>query len=422
MQQATTKLSIIEKIVVIIPIINIITAFSIHILGRDQFHLGHIRIVLFFGLIALVIGRYGFKEKATALTSVFLFYVFFLILYSSDFMYSFTGTYLKVAATMLMFPVGFYVLNETEKLQIYLKNLAIAAMLLGINYIIAQYFKIGRSAYLADSFYYGYAGIGSTVILSYFLISAPLLISKFKTLSGIWFLRITIFLSVLFTIIALKRIAILALAGGFLVFLLKSGEFGRGIKALIGLSLILVLTTPLYMDIFSERLEARTTERNELTQEARYFDMLIAIEDFRTKGLKHALVGTEPFNTPGYFGRDRQVHVDYANLLIGTGVIGLSLYLLIYLTILSRFNYYYRKIYRFVSFQNKEDAKQLRIINGVFWGILIASLIISFSGGLHAIAARGTVFLTLGSLTGIVYRKLKILQIQFQAGFYNIRK
>lgn len=414
MQQTTTKLSIIEKIVVIIPIINIITAFSIHLLGRDQFHLGHIRILIFFSLIALVIGRYGFKEKATALTSVFLFYVFFLVLYSSNFMYSFTGTYLKVASTMLMFPVGFYVLNETEKLQIYLKYLAIAAMLLGVNYIIAQYLKIGRSAYLADSFYYGYAGIGSTVILSYFLIASPLLISKFKTLKGKWFLRVTLFLSVLFTIIALKRISILAMVGGFLVFLLKSGEYGKGIKAIIGLSLILVLTTPLYMDIFSERLEARTTERNELNQEARYFDLLIAIEDFRTKGLRHALVGSEAFNTPGYFGRDRQVHVDYANLLIGTGAIGLSLYLLIYLTILSRFNYYFKKVYRYISFQNKKEAKQLRIINGVFYGILVASLIVSFSGGLHAIAARGTVFLILGSLTGIVYRRFKVCRNEFK--------
>jgi hypothetical protein len=318
-------------------------------------------------------------------------------------MYSFTDTYLKVFVSMLMFPVGFFVLNDHHKMILFLKNFVYAALLLCINYIFAQIFKIGRSVYLDDSFYYGYAGIGSTVVLSYLLLTAPLLKRAFKTRLGNLTFKAVIFLSILFTIIALKRIAILALVIGYAIYILKTKSLKKGLQNMVVIFVFLLITAPIYFEVLKQRYEVRPTEIEELDEEQRYYDILNAFEDFKTKGVKHALVGTEPFNTPGYFGRTRQVHVDYANLLIGTGLLGLLLYLWIYFSIYNKFRRYYKVIKRNRLYSTVSHYKYLNDLSGVFLAILIASLIVSFSGGLHVITTRSILFTILGGLMGIIY-------------------
>ena len=225
---------------------------------------------------------------------------------------------------------------------------------------------------------------------------------------------LVIFLSILFTIIALKRIAILALSVGYILYLINTKKFKKGLINIIVVLLFLFLTAPLYYDVFIQRLEVRAEESMELDQEQRYFDMQFAFHDFRTKGIKHALIGPEAFNTPGYFGRVRQVHVDYANLLISTGIIGLSLYLWIYFSIYSEF----RRLYRFIKkndhLYRKTDIKYWQDLNGVFSAVLVASLIVSFSGGMHVITARSILFCILGGLSGIIYKNHLFLNIKYR--------
>lgn len=405
-----SQLDILSKIVINIPLINVISAFSVQMLGRDALHLGNIRAFVFFFIIIISISIYGFSGRITKRIFFFMIYLFTLILFSSDFIYSLTGTYLKVLVTMLMFPVGFFVLSDYPKMILFLKNFTYASLLLCVNYIIAQIFNIGRSVYLDDSFYYGYAGIGSTVVLSYFLLSTPILKKAFTSFAGNIIFKVVIFLSVLFTIIALKRIAILALVVGFMVYMFKTRKIKRGLKTIFLMSFLLFITSPFYIDVFNERLEVRTTEDNELDQEQRYFDIIYAYQDFKTKGIRHALIGTEAFNTPGYFGRDRQVHVDYANLLIGTGIIGLGFYLWIYVGMYKQFQNYYKKIKNHNLFTTEIHNGNLQELNGTFTAILIASLIVSFSGGLHVITTRSILFTILGMLSGLLYKQILLFK------------
>ena len=252
------------------------------------------------------------------------------------------------------------------------------------------------------------------LILSYFILCAPVLKKTFSSWLGKTIFIGVIFLSVLFTIVALKRIAILALLIGFIIYMLKSQKIKKGIRYTFYILIFLLLTRPLYFDTFIQRLEVRTTESNELDQEQRYFDLMYAFQDFQNKGLKHALIGTEAFNTPGYFGRDRQVHVDYANLLIGTGLIGLLLYLWIYYSINRKFKNYYRKIKINKLYTSVLNPDKLSDLHGVFTALIFASLIVSFSGGMHVITTRSILFTTLGSLVGIVYnqwRTFKYMQV-----------
>ena len=401
------KTNLLASIVINIPIINVLSAMSVSLIQFSGFHLGEVRVLIFFSIIFFVLLKFGLNQRILKWMLFFLFYLLLLVFYSSDFNYSFFGTYLKVVVTMLMFPVGFYVINDMEKLFKFLKSFLYAGLLLCINYIFAQYFKIGRSVYLEDSFYYGYAGIGSTVVLTYLLLTAPLSSYFVKTNKDKLLVWSVVILSIIFTIVALKRIAILALVIGFMVYLIKSGRLKKGFKLVILIFMVLIITAPIYLDLFEARLAARTSERNELTREGRYFDILNAINHFHTKGLKHALIGSELFNTPGYFGRNRQVHVDYANLLIGSGIIGLVLYIIIHLILYNNFKKVYRKLKKNSLHLGKSNSFFLKDINGVFYAILIASLVVSLSGGLHVITTRSIVFVILGSCFGILQNTRK---------------
>ncbi len=411
------RLDNLSIVVINIPLINVISGFSVQMMGRDAMHFGNLRALIFFIIIVFVLKVFGINERITRRLILFMAYLFVLILFSSNFMYSFTDTYLKVLVSMLMFPVGFFVLNDYNKMVLFLKNFVYAALLLCINYIFAQIFSIGRSVYLDDSFYYGYAGIGSTVVLSYLLLTVPLLKGAFKTWLGSLIFKVVIFLSILFTIIALKRIAIIALFVGYIIYMFQTKSIKKGLKNIGIILIFLFITAPLYFDVFKQRLEVRPTEINELDEEQRYFDIMIAFQDFKTKGVKHALIGTEPFNTPGYFGRTRQVHVDYANLLIGTGLIGLLIYLWIYFSIYNKFRKLYIVIRKNQLYVNESNFNYLKDLKGVFTAVLVASLIVSLSGGLHVITTRSILFTLLGGLLGIIYKYYNYYRVKILNSF-----
>jgi len=400
MNNRKLNLNLISWLVIYFPLINLFIGFFVGSSETESAYLSYLRAIVYALIIIFVLTRFGI-EKVTRYLLFFFIYLLVLIPFSSNFPYS-LSVFLKIVITMGMFPVGYHVLNSFEKLFLFLKYLLFSALILCVNYILAQYFKIGRSAYLEDSFYYGFAGIGSTVSLTYFLLVVPFLTKAIDSLRGKWLLRVTVFLSLLFTIIALKRIAIIALITGYFIYLFKTRYFVKVSRAFISVAFFLILFSPIYLDLFLERLSVRPTEMSDLKYEQRYNDVIVAINDFRTKGIKHALVGTEPFNTPGYFGKKRQVHVDYANLLIGTGIIGLFIYLFIYFTIGRKFHLIYKQTLKRNIHYRLFPGSLLKDLSGIFWAILMSSLVISFSGGLHVVGTRVLLFTLLGGLTGVL--------------------
>ena len=380
-----------------LPLINVLASMSVNMMSKDAFHFGDLRAILLFIIILVTFLTFRIKEKITVIMTIFLIYLFVLINFSSDFLYSFSGTYLKVFLTMMMFPVGFYFINSYGRLLSMYRSFLVAVTILVINYILAQIYNIGRSVYLEDSFYYGYAGIGSTVLLTYFVILSPLFQQKNSSTISRSLKAILLVSCAIITIVALKRTAIIALAGGYLAVGYFSGFYKNWRRTVIVGSILLVALYPLFDDVFESRLAARTTEDNAIENEARYKDVIYAVNDFRTRGLKHAVFGTELFNSPAYFGRTRQVHIDYANLLIGSGIVGLGLYLGIYLLIIRSFGKLYRYHKRFTIY-NRSRFTELRFLRAVFLSLILASLIISFSGGIHVLANRGILFLFLGAL------------------------
>jgi len=143
-----------------------------------------------------------------------------------------------------------------------------------------------------------------------------------------------------------------------------------------------------------ELREAKFSSDYNIEEEARYKEVPFVIDEILlSSDLKLMLFGKELFNSngnyaDGLFG-DRRLHVDYIGILHGSGVIGLTLYFLVYLFIFKRFRFLYRKN-RTLSKDEKATYK------GLFYSFLITSLIISLSGQMYEITFRTMIFFTLG--------------------------
>jgi hypothetical protein len=202
----------------------------------------------------------------------------------------------------------------------------------------------------------------------------------------------------------LKRGVILALITGFLVYSILGAYKGVILRSILIAVFILFVLFPLYQPVLLPRYESRKTEIENLEDEARRVETREVFQTFKQGDLKHKFIGSQLFNSQQFFHTERALHIDYNVIFNGSGIIGLAIYFIMYLFIILDNH----KAYRF----NKND-KYYRNLNAVFWSLIMASLIISISGSIHAFTFRSMLFFYLGALTrlqkeGVINKLRKI--------------
>jgi hypothetical protein len=163
---------------------------------------------------------------------------------------------------------------------------------------------------------------------------------------------------------------------------------------------------PFYSDIIESQYENRlelTEER--LENENRYQETeLLWTEVLSFNNSLKSLFGENPFLTAGNYGRgalgERYLHVDINIVLFSTGIIGLLVYIFIYIGILMKFKMLYK------YFEN-DKSFLIVICRLIFYSLFLASVAMSFSGGFSAITYRSSTFLILGSIIGYLSFKNK---------------
>ncbi len=119
-------------------------------------------------------------------------------------------------------------------------------------------------------------------------------------------------------------------------------------------------------------------------------DIENTLHAFQTEGLAHALIGSEAFNDRVFFNTVRPLHVDYARVLVGSGAIGLGMYMFIYFQILR------------VSLVRAIGNGSYRARSGcaVVCALVGGSLFVSFSSQIYVISSLSWLFLLLGAING----------------------
>jgi len=206
-------------------------------------------------------------------------------------------------------------------------------------------------------------------------------------------------------ILVLKRGALLVVAIGYLVMLLFT-EFKQKRKIfqiILAFFLVLVITYPLYEDMLHSRYKVRERrlQTDSYETEGRYLENKLVIEDiFFSGNMSWLLFGHEVLNSPGNYGHgawgDRQLHNDYAQVLNGSGVIGLSLYLLMNISIFT----YYHKLKKRVILLGLYTKRE-KVLNMVFWSFFLAYFALGLSGSITSIIYNVIRFVFLGAIIGV---------------------
>lgn len=395
-------------LLLVVPLVNTIADSTINFFDREEgfFHLGILRGFYMLLIIVIFNLKNGFvKERASIVILGFFIYLFFLLPMSSRFFYSFSTGYIKWFGSLLLFPLGVYFFRTKEHINTLLNVLLWAAIPIILNFFLAQVFKLGGSAYIEDSFYYGGANIGITNSLSFIVLSTPIFFILNKDLKR-WrkvLVGVIILLSIFSIVMLMKRSAILGLALGFSVYLFFSPQKGRVLNFLALGSLAVFLTLPLFADELEKRIDARTGERNRVENEARYKEIHYVFKEFKEGGIGHKLFGTEPFNSrqffgPKYFNRDRMIHGDLSSFFYGTGLVGLLWYLMVYSTIGFRNFFFFKRFY---------NSTLEREFIAIVFAFLACGFLITVTGT-GTMGERGIMYLTMGALFGYLRNTISL--------------
>lgn len=335
----------------------------------------------------------------------FILYIGFLSLLSTNIATSLYG-YMKFFIATIMFPLGYYFINEHNKLLELSKFYAIALGLFMINIIFSNIFQLGSSDYLEDSFYFGAGRVNitkSTIIL----IFASIVLTYNSIGNRKKFLLVFLVISSFITIIGIKRSVLLSAIVGFIIFWITSKSKLLFLKFVIVLSFILasfVVLFPQTLDIFMDRIEAREDKLEitdeSLDKEARYNETNRVLNAWVNGSVKHKIFGSEIFNDAYFFNSRRMLHTDYMVLIAGSGVLGIVVWFLMFILMVREKERYWKYL--------KTDSR-LYYYHPVFYSIIFAQLLMSISGTIQGIDLRSFIMLYLGALVGSLkgeYKKL----------------
>jgi hypothetical protein len=388
-------------LVVSIPVINIILDMVMNFYPSIKGPTGLLKFIYMSLIIILFIKNFGLKKTDLNNTIVyFSIYIATVSFFSSTPVNSFIDGPLKISLSFFMIPIGIQL--GLIKQNALIKPIILLILLLLFNYLLSQIFKLGVSIYDEDSFYTGGATAAAPVIIATGLLVIFNAFNK-KTLPYNNIIIATIVAASIFVILlSVKRGAILSLFVALIIYLMFSGKKLTTLIRIVFIGMILLVILNYNSDVLEKRIEARSTERNELQNEGRYRETFFVIDELKNYSLLNILFGKEAFNSgvvmKKYFGRERRLHVDYNILLNGTGIFGLLAYLYLIFLIAKKTVYLNKKQKRLeTTTKNKIDSKENY---SLILSLIVLSLVMSFSGGLQFVSYRIILFLVIGYALG----------------------
>ncbi len=267
-----------------------------------------------------------------------------------------------------------------------------------INILISNILSLGWGGYSDDvGFYTG--GIISNMwyIPALILTASVAVINLVKKESNLWF-SIAAVIVMLILIVALRRSAYIILLISLLGALLYLKIRLRVLRVVIVIMLVAAAGTPFFLPLLEKQVEARTkTFDKGVDEESRVKETeVLWTHRFDMAETPVLLFGEKPFDSAGNYGYgsfgDRPLHVDMNIVFFSSGLIGIILYALFFLSLL---RYYLRLSRKF-----PKRSGEVRTYRYLFFSSFFSMVALSFSGGLNAITYRMFGFMLLAIALG----------------------
>ena len=358
-------------------------------------------------LIWFLINKYKSKSD-TNLVVGYTFYIFLLCWFSEE---SSTSFYIfnKFAISSFMFVIGFYFIKSPLRFLYLQRAFLISVVCIIIYFAFSNVFGVGKQSYQDDSVFFGESGVNITKSIVIFIIGIPLYLrfetkNQYKTIA-----LIALLVGVITVLLGMKRSAILAMSFGFFFYTFLTPYKTRLVRNVPLILLVLFLASPYYVPIIEKRFEARrgkvsmtVNQLKENESEGRLLEIKYTIEQ-TFESIDRVFFGFHVFMKKDYQGRKRMLHIDYTNMLGGAGLIGLVLFIGVYIKIIKRQLFY--KTVRGKSLISKE-------IFATTASLVAVQAFLSIGGTMQGVNQRGYILLYLGALMGLSLSliKLKITQ------------
>lgn len=398
-----------ENFVILLPIINAFATILTQYFPARSLNPGVIRTmaILAFGVPFLL----KYYPKNSFIANIVLLHIVYLLVLcfiSSDILYS-LNVYLKVFVSYLHLYFGLHFVKNVY----FLKRLSISICIsLGIyilNFLVSNYLGLGYKSYsdVQNQLSFGVSGVNLAKAIVAIIIMMPIIYLLFKEKLSKNIIKLLIIGGLIFVLFAFKRSALIALPIGFITIFLILPNKIKSLKLFTIIVTLALLLSPIYinqvLDNYNARKDAiQLNDEENMDKQARYHEFIRVLDAFENGSIKHKLFGSDVFADTIFFNTHRMLHTDYMTLLNGSGLIGIILYLLIYLSIINTLRV------------NKNKFKEGIYIYAYAVGtaLVFAMLFYAVSGIIQSIEPRATILLFLGALLGIELKQKKIIQPQ----------
>jgi len=345
-------------------------------------------------VIYFVIRNIKFKNIINVTVILYLVYLGMLPILSSNFNTSFYH-YIGVFVSISMLPIGYYYINSIEKLYLLSKTLLFILIIFTSTVLISNAFGIGRSDYLDGSFYFGYGRVNITKTMVILLFVTPIYFTLEKSKRMRSIAMVFAIITLVICLIGIKRTVLASVIISPFIFYIFGPSLKHNTKYLLFIFVLLIPFIPLYGEIFEDRLDSRserlTVSDETLNTEARYHEVNLVINTMKKEGWRHLLFGSDIFNDREFFGVNRMLHTDYMIILNGAGILGfIGWFLIFYIVIHLKIKFY----------KNIKKTNVVKVMNAVFWLLIITQLLMSISGTVYDISLRSYLLVVIGGILG----------------------
>lgn len=329
---------------------------------------------------------------------VFIIYIGFRITYSVDII-SLITRITNFSLLLFLIPISYYAVRQESDIRLLNRMSYLLILFYFIYTAVASVFKIGTNMYNTDVVF-GLAhnqvdSVGLVIGLTPFIYRLNKL--SFKQ-------QIVFLIGLILIVLTLRRTPIILIAfGGLTYFIFNSGVSAK-LKTLISIFTLTVILVFIFnsagmeLRLFAiDRYQPDLTTTEKIEEEGRYKDISV-VWDFLNRS-ENTIIGTGSlFDSRGKYGLDksqdnRPIHNNFGELLHGSGIIGVFLFISIIIQIFIKMRH-----------GNSKGLKQRQVlIKSTLYFLIISIVVISLSGGIRSISAS-VLFIYIGAL--LRYQKL----------------
>jgi len=398
-----------SNFVYLLPIINIITdAFTFSASGAGSVF-AIWRGVIQYGFFAIVMFRKPQIHSVSKVIFILIGYWLVLVVLSSEIATSFR-IYTAVCLSLVMFPVGYNCISTFDDLKKLHNSLMVVLIIFGGYAVLSNFLEVGYTQYMHGS--RDVIGVGwadaqlycAPFILVLYPLMAEIGIKRKKLVNAL------LLCTFLLLLISLRRSAVGIAMLGYVLLFYQTGQLKSLAKYIVPVVVVAGALFLIFREPIMERValrEDKFSSSYDVSEEKRYLETILVWTDLaNAESLTTSVFGTELFNSRGNYGDGalgtRVIHIDYNLILHGSGVLGLILYIGIYILLL----WEAKRIQAKLVIAGLMKDKRVKLLQKMIVTFTIMSFVIGFSGQLATPTFRVITFLYLGAAFSILKNML----------------